>query len=198
MYLAIDLNCFKQVNHFINIYNLNKLRKTSLVSFTDTDSLYMAISELELEAIIAEEKRDEYNAVRNEWLVPQRATDPVNYGLLRRKPGLFHEEFRGTYMIALAPKLYIAGGNDATKSAHKGVQKRNRLRREEYFATLQTQMASTATNMGFIVRNRVMVTYQQTKRATTYLYVKRRVLPDGIHTTNLHFADDDNNNGDGI
>ena len=44
-----------------------------------------------------------------------------------------------------------------------------------------------ATNRGFRMRDRQMVTYEQQKLGLSAYYDKRWVLPDGIHTESIEF-----------
>ena len=50
---------------------------------------------------------------------------------------------------------------------------------------LQSSETQEETNMGFRMDSRKMKTYEENKKAFNYLYLKRQVLPDGIHTKPL-------------
>jgi hypothetical protein len=111
----------------------------------------------------------------------------------RRKGGLFKTEFKantsGARIIALCSKTYFAwDGDNVEKISAKGVQ--NRLNAAmltvlNFQRVLDTQVSEIAVNKGFRLKEAEMYTYTQSKVGLSYLYIKRIVLSDGIHTKPL-------------
>lgn len=149
---------------------------------TDTDSIYLALSADNLLDLVKPELKQEFvNNVYPKWFVTSKDT--------KRTPGLLKEEYRGTAMCCLAAKTYIAI-DDITgekKVSSKGLMKKvNKLTFEDYKQVLITQKATGGKNIGFRMNpdNKIW-TYLQEKQGLPYLYVKRKVLPDGISTEPL-------------
>lgn len=97
----------------------------------DTDSLYFALSEKNLEDLIRPHLREHFKTHKNSWLSWNRFSE--------RTPGLFKMEARGTRAIALCSKCYMVEDEEATdqtkksKIKAKGVSpKTNNLRWEKY------------------------------------------------------------------
>ena len=147
----------------------------------DTDSLYFTLSSVKLEDVIKPPLREEFEALKQAWLV----CTPED----KRTPGLFKLEKQGKRMIALCSKCYYidAGPDSPAKVSAKGVsQRQNPLRWERYNAALQG-VNDMVTNRGFRMHNGAMHTYEQRKRGLSAYYDKRVVLPDGIHTDPLEY-----------
>lgn len=151
----------------------------------DTDSLYLALSKPTLEEVIRPEMMVEFLKDQENWF-PNEAT-PELAAYHKRTPGLFKVEWKGEAMWALNSKCYLGVG-EKNKIAVKGVQKsRNAdiLVPEKFEGVLDTGEPVIATNRGFRVRNNDVWTYEMKKKGLTYLYVKRKVLADGVHTVPL-------------
>ena len=72
------------------------------------------------------------------------------------------------------------------KFSSKGVSKRHLTAPMTKFrSVLKTRKAQSGFNCSFRVRKNVVFTYTQERRGFSYLYCKRKVLPDGIHTEPL-------------
>ena len=72
------------------------------------------------------------------------------------------------------------------KFSSKGVSKRHlRAPMTKFRRVLRTRKAEGGHNRGFRVRNNTVFTYTQERRGFSYLYCKRKVLDDGIHTVPL-------------
>ena len=72
------------------------------------------------------------------------------------------------------------------KYSSKGVSKRHLTAPMTKFRTvLKTRKAQSGVNRGFRVRKNDVFTYIQERRGFSYLYCKRKVLSDGIHTEPL-------------
>ena len=103
----------------------------------DTDSLYLALSEENLEDVIVPEKRFEWNQLRSkDWTdnFTANATDNffprtccnVHKKHDKREPGLFKEEFRCAEMLYLCSKTYCCYDKltNKHKFSSKGLKKR--------------------------------------------------------------------------
>jgi hypothetical protein len=149
---------------------------------TDTDSIYLSISSPDLLDIVKPELKQEFlENVYPKWFVTSKET--------KRTPGLLKKEYEGTAMCCLAAKTYI-GVNDLSgenKVSCKGLMKKiNDLNFEKYSSVLNTKMACSGANIGFrMLPDNKMWTYFQEKQGLPYLYVKRKVLEDGITTIPL-------------
>ena len=72
------------------------------------------------------------------------------------------------------------------KFSSKGVSKRHLKSPMAKFRTvLKSRKAQSGLNRGFRVKNNAIFTYTQERRGFSYLYCKRKVLEDGIHTEPL-------------
>jgi hypothetical protein len=146
----------------------------------DTDSLYFAITESALEAVVRPELRTEFDACKQQWL----AWDTWS----NRTPGLFKLEFEGNKAIALCSKCYFVEGDKKSKHSSKGMSARhNSLTWGRYKAALEGAV-DKAENLGFRLHNGHMATYTQQKLGLSAYYDKRRVLPDGIHTEPIEYG----------
>ena len=107
--------------------------------------------------------------------------------------GLFKTEFIANGekggCVALCSKTYHCFSEDAQKIGCKGIQKsaRNKdsLTLERYLNVLDTQIKGSGVNVGFRAIKGKMMTYEQRRFGLSYLYVKRKICPDGINTTCL-------------
>jgi hypothetical protein len=115
----------------------------------------------------------------------------------QKTPGLFKLEKQGVGMVGLCSKTHCLKVLDAAdKVAVKGVNKKGLVNvYEKMKDVLETGRPGVEVNRGFRMRpnpdtcanhdRRVMHTYTQAKTAFSYLYCKRRVHEDGIHTEPL-------------
>jgi G:T-mismatch repair DNA endonuclease (very short patch repair protein) len=182
--------------------------------YMDTDSYYVAIAGDALHDVIKPEKRVAFYESYHEWF-PSLACDehmdlfvetasslsPAAWLPLReccmnrlrydeRSPGLFKTEWTGHEMVALCSKTYYCTNKDLSdKFSCKGLQKRtnaSKLTFDTYRKVLTTQQASGGVNRGIKATPGGQVyTYEQARASLSYLYVKRRVLDDGVHTEPL-------------
>ena len=103
----------------------------------DTDSLYLALSEENLEDIILPEKRNEWEAIRSRDCTDSFTANATGNFFPRtccsahkkhdkREPGLFKEEFRCTEMLCLCSKTYCCYDRKGNKCkfTSKGLNKR--------------------------------------------------------------------------
>ena len=174
----------------------------------DTDSAYMSLSG-ELEDIIRPNMKGEFYKEYGNWfprlycnehreefvtskLTKSSSWEPypccketAKYDI--RTPGLFKEEFRGEGIIALNSKTYFCWSEGmGEKYSSKGLSKHtNKLTKVDFFNVLTTGNTMTGVNRGFVRRDGKTFTYEQTKRALTYFYAKRRVCDDGVSTENI-------------
>lgn len=99
--------------------------------------------------------------------------------------GLFKVEWSGRGFIGLAAKTYFCYGDNGDKCSTKGINKSALVSREHFLNVLRTKDPHTSINRGFILKNNVMLSYEMERQGLTFLYVKRKVLEDGIRTTHL-------------
>jgi hypothetical protein len=163
----------------------------------DTDSAYMAISAESLDDIIIKgDREDEYKKMlmkicsktnpdaKPEWFPRRCCPEDAAYDL--RTPGLFKLEFEGDEIIGLCSKTFIVINENRFKYSCKGANKRNVVRPPDcYRSVLHTKRQQSVINQGFRAKDNTMFTYHQKRCAFVYLYTKRRVLDDGIHTVPL-------------
>ena len=171
----------------------------------DTDSLYLALSEENLEDVILPEKRAEWNQIRSKDCTDNftaNATDNffprtccnIHKKHDKRELGLFKEEFGCVEMLCLCSKIYCCYDKQSNK--HKFISKEfNKRILEEsgdggpmskYRKVLEEAVNVTSTKRGFRTNQHSVATYEQTKRGLSYFYPKRLVEKDGIHTKPLH------------
>ena len=147
----------------------------------DTDSNYMAISAERLEDIVRPELKAEFEAQMECWLAWDKWSG--------RTPGLFKLECVGSRMIALCSKCYYVEESEGEKKTFstKGMSKKQNKITWQRFKVALEGIKDMATNRGFRMRDRQMVTYEQQKLGLRACYDKRWVLPDGIHTEPIEF-----------
>ena len=115
----------------------------------------------------------------------------------KRTLGLWKVECEADAVIALAPKSYICFNHstdgtedilETVKKSHKGVQPANNpLTARDYWRVMDSMKPHYVINRGIRLdqTKKLMRTYRQEKRGLSYLYVKRKVLDDGISTLPL-------------
>ena len=147
----------------------------------DTDSNYMAISAERLEDTVRPELQTEFEAKKQEWLAWDKWSG--------RTPGLFKLECEGSRMIALCSKCYYIEELEGEKKkfSTKGMSKKQNEITWQRFKSALDGSKDMATNRGFRMRDRRMVTYEQQKLWLSSYYDKRWVLPDRIHTEPMEF-----------
>jgi len=174
----------------------------------DTDSAYMALSGPTLESVIKPHMRQEFYTEYGSWFprpyCDAHRADFISAGMSgrpweraeccsdvyrhdTRTPGLFKEEFEGDGIIALNSKTYFcwSDGGD-TKYSSKGLSKRsNALSRECFLNVLRSGESMRGVNTGFVRKDNETFTYEQLKTGLTYFYAKRKVLADGVSTSNI-------------
>ena len=124
-------------------------RRHSELIQMDADSMYMALSEENLDDVIRPELMDYYQK-------HDKAKFLSTSKYHNRTPGLFKDEFKGTKMIALTSKCYYA---------------ENSMSWDRYLEAL-TGHIDKAENTGFIVDNNQIVTYKQNKLGQSAYYDK--------------------------
>ena len=149
----------------------------------DTDSLYLGLTAEILEDLIRPEMRLIYEKEKYDWFPRDGEWEAYD----RRTPGLFKTEWEGWAMWALNSKCYLGEGKK-NKVAAKGIQRnlnQDLLKAPVFDNVLRTHEPAGGVNRGFRVRAGSVWTYEQEKTSLTYLYIKRKVLDDGIHTEPL-------------
>uniref|UniRef100_A0A915KEB4 Uncharacterized protein n=1 Tax=Romanomermis culicivorax TaxID=13658 RepID=A0A915KEB4_ROMCU len=148
---------------------------------TDTDSIYLALSCTNLLDAVKPELKDKFiKEIYPKWFVINKED--------KRTPGLLKIEWQGTAMCCLAAKTYIGIGEGETKVSCKGLMKKiNALNFEKYASVLNTKVPQGGENIGFQMRSNdnKMWSYLQKKQGLPYLYIKRKVLDDGVTTVPL-------------
>ena len=170
----------------------------------DTDSLYLALSDENLEDVILPEKRAEWDQLRSANCTDNFTANATGNFSPRtcynahkkhdkREPVLFSEEFRCSEMLCLWSKTYCCWDKQTNKYkfSSKGVNKRtlddfsdgpmSKSRK-----VLEESATVTSTNRGFRTIQHSVATYEQTKKRLSYFYPKRIVEEDRIHTKPLH------------
>ena len=170
----------------------------------DTDSLYLGLSEENLEDVIIPEKRAQWNQLRSTDCndnFTANATDkffPRTYCYAhkkhdKREPGLFKEEFRCAKMLCLCNKTFCCHDKQTNKYkfSSKGLNKRTLEHcgdgpMSKYRKVLEESVNITSTNRGFRTVQHSVARYEQTKKGLSYFYLKRMVEEGRIPTKPLH------------
>jgi hypothetical protein len=164
----------------------------------DTDSLYMGLSNEQIDNIIKPSKRAEYmgklknfctedlSILEKEGLWFPRTCCNKHNKYDQRTPGLFKTEYKGELMVSLCSKTYLIVSDGKCKISSKGLNKNHINNPVEIFKKVLDQRKSEGgVNTGFRLRDNHIYTYTQDKKAFSYLYCKRRVLDCGIDTDPL-------------
>ena len=169
----------------------------------DTDSLYSAVSEENLEDTIRPEKRNELESKRSrDWTDSFTANATSNFFPRtcctahkkrdKREPGLIKKEFRCSEMLCLCSKIYCSCDRKSNKYKFicKGLN--NRTLEDcgdgpmsKYRQVLEEAVNVTSTNRSPRKMKHSVATYEQTKKGLSYFYPKRPVEENGIHTKPL-------------
>lgn len=170
---------------------------------SDTDALYMALSEKSLYLTVKESMRAQFIAEHDTWLCKeycdQHKSDffeavfsdqewkpesccKDNAKYFKRQAGLFHCENVSKGVIALCSKCYYCFGEDV-KYSSKGVSKKyNNYTERDYLDVLLNQRIKSGTNKGFKVKGENIFTYTQSRKGLNYFYGKRIVDPNHVTT----------------
>ena len=184
-------------NFFTRFCDVNKFEELEM----DTDSLYLALAEKELEDCIRPEVRVERQRLRSNDCVNNFTADAVaNFfpGTCcvkhkqhdKRELGLFKEEFRCTEMLCLCSKTYCCYDLTSKKFKFnsKSLNKRRVLEQigdgplENYRRVLNKKVNVTSNNKGFRTSNHSVATFEQVKKGLSYFHPKRIVKSDFFHT----------------
>ena len=156
--------------------------------YMDIDSFYLAMSGDSLDETVKPEMKQAYEADKKNWL----ATDKFS----ERTPGLFKLEFVGKRGLWLIAKCHLVQ-NEANEDKYncKSISKNhNDLHFQRYQdildvflkagrdSELEGKDIDKAKNVGFMVYDQGIVTYEQNKLGLSVYCDKGYVLADGIHT----------------
>ena len=147
-----------------------------------TDSLYLALSEENLEDVFLPEKRAEWDKLRSEHCTDSFTANATDNFFPRtcyntrkkhdkREPGLFNEEFRCAEMLCLCSKTdcYYDKHTNKYKFSSKGLNKRTLEHcgdggpMSKYRKVLEESVNVTSTTRGFRTIQHSVATYEQTK-----------------------------------
>ena len=164
----------------------------------DNHSLHLALWEENLEDILVQEKRNEWEIIRSRDCTDSLTANatgnffPRTCCTAHKKPGLFKEEFRCSEMLCLCSKTYFCYDRKSKKYkfSSKGLNKRTLEDcgdgpMSKYRKELEEAVNVISTNRGFRTLKHSVATYEQTKKGLSYFYPKRLVREDGIHTKPL-------------
>ena len=188
-------------NLFKNFCDTDKYEEIEM----DTDFFYIALSDESLEGVILPKKRAELDQLRSKDSTDNFTADAtdnffpktccnVHKKHDKREPGLFKEEFRCAEMLCLCSKTYCCFDQRTNKHKYssKGLNKGTleecgdgRLMSKSR-KVLEEAVNVTSTNRGFRTFQHSVATYEQTKKGRSYIYPKKTVEEDGIHTKPLH------------
>ena len=188
-------------NFFTRFRDVKKFEELEM----DTDSLYLALAEKEMEDCIGPEMRAEWQRLRSNACVDKFTADAIAnkfaQNLLckthkqhdKREPGLFKEEFRCTEMLCLCSKTYCCYDVTSNKLrfSSKGLNKRVLEQSgggplEKYRRVLNEKVNVTSNNRGFRTNNHSVATHEKGKKGLSYFYPKRIVDTEEIHTQPLN------------
>ena len=155
----------------------------------DTDSLYLALSEENLDDIILPEKRNEWEAIRSRDCTDSftanaagnffpRTCCNAHKKHVKRKPGLFKEEFSCTEMLCLCSKTYCCYDrkSDMYKFSSTGLIKRTLEDCGDSGAHVKVSKRVRRGSQGYFNEQRIwkmkhsVATYKQTKKGLSYFY----------------------------
>ena len=173
-------------NFFTRFCDVNKFEELKM----DTDSLYPALAEKELEDCIRPEMRAEWQRLRSNDCVGNFSADAVANFFYRtccvkhkqhdkREPGLFKEEFRCTEMLCLCSKTYCCYDvtSNEPKFSSKGLnncvlEQSGDGPLEKYRRVLNEKVNVTSNNRRFRTNNHSVATYEQVKKGLSFFYPK--------------------------
>ena len=181
-------------NFFERVCDVNNFEELEM----DTDSLYLPLSEKELDDCIREESKADWELMRTEdckddftassttnFFPRTCCTQHIKHD--KREPGLFKEEFRCTELLCLCSKTYCCLDSNSNKYNFSS-KSLNKRRLEDCGVALWQSIEKfwmnslTSTNRGFRTVHYSVATYDQTKKGPSFFYPNRIVEADGIHT----------------
>ena len=148
----------------------------------DTDFLYLALSQENLEDIILTEKRNKWEAIRSRDCTDSFTANATGNFFPKtcctahekhdkREPGLFKEEFRCSEMLCLCSETYCCYDQKINKYkfSSKGLNKRTLEDcgdgpMSKYRKVLEEPVNVTSINRGFRTMKHSVATNQQTKK----------------------------------
>ena len=164
----------------------------------DTDSMYFALSGKTLDEVIKPNMKEAYynilfgychqteiSPLQGFWFPRQCCQEHHDHDMF--SPGLFKLEFIGLQMVGLCSTTYAAQAtNGQVKFSCKGVnKKRVGDPLEQMTKVLETRTPASCINVGFRAKDNQVFTYEEGRQGFSYLYCKRRLCDDGIHTVPL-------------
>ena len=173
-------------NLFTKFCHVNKFEELKM----DTDSLYLALVEKELEYCIRPEMRAEWQRLRSKDCVDSFTADAVANFFPRtcivkhkqhdkREPGLFKDEFRCTEMLCLCSKTYCCYDvtSNKLKFSSKGLHKRALEQSgdgplEKYRRVLNEKVNVTSNNRGF-EQTITLLPPMNKLRKVSYTFIKK-------------------------
>ena len=172
-------------NFFTRFCDANKFEALEM----DTDSLYLALAEKEIEDCIRPEIRTEWQKLRSNDFVDSLTSVAVANFFPRtccvkhkqydkRELGLFKEEFRCTEMLCLCSKTYCCYDvtSNKLKYSSKGLNKRVLEQSgngplEKYQRVWKEKVNNTSNKRGFRTNNNSVATYE-VQKGLSYFYPK--------------------------
>ena len=166
-------------NFFTKFCDVNKFEELEM----DTDSMYLALAEKELEDCIRPEMISEWQRLRSIDCVDNFTADAVTDFFPRTccvkhkqhdkiEPGLFKEEFICTEMLCLRSKTYCCYDVTANKLKFSSkclnkrvLEKSGDGSLEKYRRVLNEMVNVTSNNKGFRTNNHSVATYEQVKKS---------------------------------
>ena len=170
----------------------------------DTESLYLALAEKELEDRIRPEMRAECQKLRSNDCVDSFTADAEANFFPRTRcvkhkehdkidPGLSKEEFRCTELLCLCSETYCCYDVTSNKLKFSSESLNKRVLGqsgdgllETYRRVLNENVNVTSNNRGFRPNNHSITSYEQVTKSLSHFYPKRIVETDGIHTQQLN------------
>ena len=176
---------------------------------SDTDSIWIAVSNENFEELIKPNLRREYfenfhktwpsqsceihrnefveTRVRNgKWDMSDKPCCLAYNKKEERTPLLFKFEYISDFLYALNSKTYHSGCFDTNippKVSTKGISKRHsKLLAADFNEVLESKKSKKGTNISFKSSDSNVYTYKQEKIGLSYLYCKRIVCEDGFTT----------------
>ena len=178
------------------------------IVYSDTDSLAIELAADSFDDIVKDGMEKEYfeerhnffpteacdncrpeyvrcREAKNEWPMERECCKDAHREALRT-PGLFTVEATATDAIFLAPKTYcmVDESTGTKKISTKGLNKNlNSYEMETFRRVLRTRSKAEGVNKGMKrLKSGSVVGYEQRKSGLTPLYIKRKVMNDGVET----------------
>jgi predicted NAD-dependent protein-ADP-ribosyltransferase YbiA (DUF1768 family) len=163
----------------------------------DTDSIYFSISELTLTDAVKPELRAQFQRMishqctslkTNTCYIARDCCDEHAW-LDSRTPDLFKLEWSGERLISLNSKTYCGKDQKGTiKLSCKGMNAATVKQNDpikKYSNVLESRVSDSGINRGFRVDGQGVRTYSQIRQAFSYIYLKRQLKANGIHSNSL-------------